>query len=327
MLFPTVTFAVFFLIVLPLSWALMRRQTIWRPFMLVASYVFYAWWNWRFVFLLASSTIANQFFGVMIHRAGRQSGRRWLLAGAIAFALVRTGAIGGSGGDNATNPSTGTPAVIALTDAPTGSPSPTPSPSPKAGPPITSPVDVPIMMYHIIGPPDRPANDTLAVSEADFTAQVSYLACAGYTPITVQFLFDAFAGKAALPEKPIILTFDDGWAGQYTYGFPVLQQHGFVGSFAIVTGFVEGGGPYMSWAQIAEMSCVRGIGAHGFEPTLTFARALPAVPARRGNLHPLRPVWHSPALKTIFPPQADPPMAESANDTDMIVNPPISPGI
>ena len=85
MLFPTVTFAVFFLIVLPLSWALMQRQTIWRPFMLVASYVFYAWWNWRFVFLLASSTIANQFFGVMIHRAGRQSRRRWLLAGAIAF--------------------------------------------------------------------------------------------------------------------------------------------------------------------------------------------------------------------------------------------------
>jgi peptidoglycan/xylan/chitin deacetylase (PgdA/CDA1 family) len=110
------------------------------------------------------------------------------------------------------------------------------------------------MMYHIIGPPDQPANDALAVSADDFKAQMSYLACAGYTPITVQRLFDAFDGKAALPDKPIILTFDDGWVGQYTYGFPVLRQHGFVGSFAIVTGFVEGGGPYMSWAQIAEMS-------------------------------------------------------------------------
>lgn len=177
-----------------------------------------------------------------------------MLAGAIAFALVRSGAIGGSGSDDATNPRTGTPAVIALTDAPTGGPSPSTTLSPEPGPPITSPVDVPIMMYHIIGPPDQPANDALAVSEADFKAQMSYLACAGYTPITVQRLFDAFDGKAALPEKPIILTFDDGWVGQYTYGYPVLQRYAFVGSFAIVTGFVEGGGPYMSWAQIAELS-------------------------------------------------------------------------
>jgi peptidoglycan/xylan/chitin deacetylase (PgdA/CDA1 family) len=177
-----------------------------------------------------------------------------VLAGAVAFALVRTGAIGGSGSDDAANPSAGTPAVIAITDPPTASPSPSATASPKPGPPITSPVDVPIMMYHIIGPPDQPANDALAVSEADFKAQMSYLACAGYTPITVQRLFDAFDGKAALPEKPIILTFDDGWVGQYTYGFPVLKQRGFVGSFAIVTGFVEAGGPYVTWAQIAEMS-------------------------------------------------------------------------
>jgi peptidoglycan/xylan/chitin deacetylase (PgdA/CDA1 family) len=175
-----------------------------------------------------------------------------VLAGAVAFALVRTGAIGGS--DDAANPGAGTPAVIAITDAPTGSPSPSATASPKPGPPITSPVDVPIMMYHIIGPPDQPANAALAVSAADFAAQMSYLACAGYTPITVQRLFDAFDGKAALPEKPIILTFDDGWVGDYTYGFPVLKQHGFVGSFAIVTGFVEAGGPYVTWAQIAEMS-------------------------------------------------------------------------
>jgi peptidoglycan/xylan/chitin deacetylase (PgdA/CDA1 family) len=177
-----------------------------------------------------------------------------VLAGAIAFALVRTGAIGGSGSDDAASPGTGAPAVIAITDTPTGRPSPSATASPTPGPPITSPVDVPIMMYHIIGPPDQPANDALAVSEADFAAQMSYLACAGYTPITVQRLFDAFDGKAALPEKPIILTFDDGWVGQYTYGFPVLKQRGFVGSFAIVTGFVEAGGPYVTWAQIAEMS-------------------------------------------------------------------------
>lgn len=169
------------------------------------------------------------------------------------FALVWTGAIGG-GGDDDDAPAATTTAVIVVTQPPSGSTTPAPSDSPPPGTPVSGPIDVPIMMYHIIGPPDRPGNDPLAVSEADFAAQMSYLDCAGYTTITMQRLFDAFDGKSALPEKPIILTFDDGWVGQYTYGFPILQQHGFVASFAIVTGFVEGGGPYMTWAQIEEMS-------------------------------------------------------------------------
>src|SRR5437870_735713 len=69
MLFPTVTFAIFFLIVLPVSWALMRRQRTWSAFVLVASYVFYGWWNWHYVFLLAGSTVANHMAAVGIHRA------------------------------------------------------------------------------------------------------------------------------------------------------------------------------------------------------------------------------------------------------------------
>ncbi|HET7566777.1 MAG TPA: MBOAT family protein [Gaiellaceae bacterium] len=84
MLFPTVTFAVFFLAVLPLSWLLMPRPRLWQPFMLTASFVFYAWWDWRFVFLLATSIAGNWLAG-----QGIASGRRprlWL-AGAVALDL------------------------------------------------------------------------------------------------------------------------------------------------------------------------------------------------------------------------------------------------
>ena len=42
MLFPTVQFALFFPLVLALSWALMSRPALWKPFIVVASYVFYA---------------------------------------------------------------------------------------------------------------------------------------------------------------------------------------------------------------------------------------------------------------------------------------------
>ena len=57
MLFPTATFAIFFIVVLPLSWLLMPRGERWRPFMIVASFVFYAGWDWRFCFLLAFSIV------------------------------------------------------------------------------------------------------------------------------------------------------------------------------------------------------------------------------------------------------------------------------
>jgi len=75
------------MVVLPLSWALMRRQTAWRVFILVASYVFYAWWDWRFVFLLAASTIVNHVLAVGIHRAGTVRARKSLLGLAVAFDL------------------------------------------------------------------------------------------------------------------------------------------------------------------------------------------------------------------------------------------------
>lgn len=85
MLFPTVTFAVFFLIVLPLSWLLMPRQDRWRAFMVVASFVFYGWWDWHFIFLLAGSILGNQLFALAIHREQDPRRRKlWLIAAVVA---------------------------------------------------------------------------------------------------------------------------------------------------------------------------------------------------------------------------------------------------
>src|SRR6478609_5066618 len=84
MLFPTATFAIFFMIVLPLSWLAMPNVHRWRPFILVASYVFYGWWDWRFIFLLAGCTIWNQVLAVRIHRATAQGQKKALLTLALA---------------------------------------------------------------------------------------------------------------------------------------------------------------------------------------------------------------------------------------------------
>jgi alginate O-acetyltransferase complex protein AlgI len=89
MLFPTITFAVFFMIVLPVSWLLMPRRRRWKLFMLAASYYFYGYWNWRFVFLLAASTVASQYLAQRIHAAKEDRAKRlWLTAAVIANLAV-----------------------------------------------------------------------------------------------------------------------------------------------------------------------------------------------------------------------------------------------
>ncbi len=84
MLFPPATFAIFFLLVLPLSWLTMPWPHRWRPFIVLASYVFYSWWDWRFVFLLAGCTLWNQVLAVRIWRSKVQSQRKALLVLALA---------------------------------------------------------------------------------------------------------------------------------------------------------------------------------------------------------------------------------------------------
>ena len=86
-------------------------------------------------------------------------------------------------------------------------------------------VGVPVLMYHAIGDvvPDG-RDETLYVSTADFTAQMDYLAKNGYQPVTLQRVFDFWAGRATLPKRPIVLTFDDGFQSDYTYVAPLLAK-------------------------------------------------------------------------------------------------------
>jgi alginate O-acetyltransferase complex protein AlgI len=91
MLFPTVQFAIFFTIVLAISWALMSRPRLWKPFIIIASYIFYASASWRFCFLLAGVTAGNQLAAVLLHRTDDERRRRLIVGVAVALDL---GALG-----------------------------------------------------------------------------------------------------------------------------------------------------------------------------------------------------------------------------------------
>ena len=81
MIFPTIQFAAFFALVLPISWLLMPRARLWKLFIIAASYVFYGYADWHFVFLLAGCTIWNQSMGVVLGRPRLPERMRTLLLG------------------------------------------------------------------------------------------------------------------------------------------------------------------------------------------------------------------------------------------------------
>src|SRR5688572_15471413 len=87
MLFPTVEFAIYFPIVLAISWLLMPHLQWWKVFIVLASYLFYGSANWKFCFLLAGVTVGNQIFARLIARAPTQGGKKHLVAAAVALNL------------------------------------------------------------------------------------------------------------------------------------------------------------------------------------------------------------------------------------------------
>ncbi len=91
MSFPTIEFAAFFVVVFILSWALMPHPRAWRPFILIASYVFYGWVDWRWVLLLMGSSVVNTFAAQVIARTDSQVTRKRALVLAVTFDLALLG--------------------------------------------------------------------------------------------------------------------------------------------------------------------------------------------------------------------------------------------
>lgn len=86
---------------------------------------------------------------------------------------------------------------------------------------------IPVVMYHRIvdGPPEGSRHGTW-VTKLRFAAQLASLARRGYSTITFRDYAAYLDGGRALPGRPIILTFDDGYADNYTNAFPLLRKLG-----------------------------------------------------------------------------------------------------
>ncbi len=119
-------------------------------------------------------------------------------------------------------------------------------------------IRVPILMYHYVSQPppdaDRYRRD-LSVTPAQFAEQLGWLRANGFTTIHLDDLLAALNFGAPLPERPVILTFDDGYADAYEYAFPLLVEYGMVGTFFVITETLDAAAPgYLTWDQARAMA-------------------------------------------------------------------------
>jgi peptidoglycan/xylan/chitin deacetylase (PgdA/CDA1 family) len=119
--------------------------------------------------------------------------------------------------------------------------------------PSVSHLLIPIYMYHHVSslPTHNQFDFNLTVTTADFNAQLTWMQRQGYHAITMTELFDTFYYGKSLPNKPMILSFDDGYADVYTYALPALLAHHYRGVFYIVTGMI--GKNYVTWNEVRDL--------------------------------------------------------------------------
>ena len=122
-------------------------------------------------------------------------------------------------------------------------------------------VCVPIFMYHSILK-DKSRQGKYIISPEDFEADLQYLSENGYTTVVMQDLIDYVYNKTPLPEKPVIISFDDGYYNNYTYAYPLLEKYdakiviSIVGTYTDLYTKTPDMNPYyahMNWEVVDEM--------------------------------------------------------------------------
>lgn len=106
-----------------------------------------------------------------------------------------------------------------------------------------------VLMYHGL-------DEDFGFNPASFNVQMQYLHDNGYNTITMDHLQSWIeTGEPALPDKPVVLTFDDNYITVYTVAFPALQTHGFTGINYTHTNYVGimTGNDHCDWIEIQEM--------------------------------------------------------------------------
>ena len=137
------------------------------------------------------------------------------------------------------------------------------------------PIDVPILMYHSVCVNDKVHSDYY-ITPGKLEGDLKYLRDHGYTTVFISEIADYAEGKGSLPEKPVALTFDDGYYNWLTDVQPLLERYDMratmhvVGEYTDAEGTAQNRSPaysYLTWEEIKTLSAGGRveIGSHTWE--------------------------------------------------------------
>ncbi|MEU2425459.1 polysaccharide deacetylase family protein [Streptomyces sp. NPDC007851] len=120
---------------------------------------------------------------------------------------------------------------------------------------------VPILMYHSVATAPNTATRALSVAPEAFAEQLALIAQLGLTPLSTTDLAASWRSGGPLPERPVLITFDDGYAGVHRHALPALAKHRFAATLFVSTGWIRGaydtgGGldTMLDWDQVRELA-------------------------------------------------------------------------
>ncbi|MGY1751367.1 polysaccharide deacetylase family protein [Modestobacter sp. SYSU DS0511] len=192
--------------------------------------------------------------------------RRHVLAAGAALALA--------GCSSGTTRRADGPATSSATSTPSSSPTPEPTPTEEPPPTpgtaeeILARSTVPVLCFHQLR--EHTAEDgayarSITTPPDAFRAQLSALRDGGYTPVSAPALVDHLQFGTPLPDRSVLLTFDDGSATHATVGLPVLREFGFPGAFFPMTVVLDKPN-WLSSDQLRELGAAgMAIGAHSWD--------------------------------------------------------------
>ncbi len=146
---------------------------------------------------------------------------------------------------------------------------------------VPQPPTLAIVSYHEIVDEPNLATDRYATSTRDLVAQLAWLHEHGYTVVSLDQVINAWSGKQALPEKAVLLTFDEGYASTYSKAFPLLKAFHYPAVVSLAGRWMETKPGdaishddqtlprerFLAWAQVREMvqSGLVSVASHSFD--------------------------------------------------------------
>ena len=121
---------------------------------------------------------------------------------------------------------------------------------------------VPIIMYHRISNSDSAAS-RFVITPKEFEDDLKFLQNNAYTPVVMKDLISFVEEGTDLPEKPVVITFDDGYYSDYRYSYPLLKQYQMKAVISVIGKFTDEYSresnqnvnyPHLVWRQISEIT-------------------------------------------------------------------------